>query len=613
MALFALIAVVFLLGTLLLRQFGLSNTAEHRLLATLSALGLCAPVALVVGSVSLFAAQVLLILVTLLLLVTLARAKPSRARLRRAPLSAFEWTCTGVTALSLAFALLSALAPATGWDAAVAHLALPAAYARDGHIGLQSGNVYTGYPHFAHALYALTYYPLYEKPATLLSWVFAGLACYAVFALGARAHNRRVGFIAMAIFATTPIFIDQADTVSIDLLFAAFTAGALCALLAWRDEGMPVQLITCGLLAGASCGIRHTGFLVCVLLAFGVLLWTPGWKKRFVVAFAVSAFIASAPWWIRTGLVTGNPLFPFFAEWFPSPVIEHVPITAFGGHETVQTTGGLSLLALLRFPWDIIMRPGIFDGWSKSPGVLVLALGLPGLYFGSGGVRYLGSFSGAGLLAFFTFQRFARYMLPFFLPMMVAAAVAAESIRPLRRPIQALLLITFAYGLALHAGAVHFKVPVVLGMQSAEDYLTARVERYGAFAWANRYCMDGKVLTIDQRSYYLNMPSYQNHWAMLRLAQLDYDSQLAWLAAQEIRYLILPLDYLQESPALRDALRPLVQQWRDDRTHFRELQALSLPRRDGGLERVEILEFIEPQREGDRLARPWQTGAQPKG
>jgi hypothetical protein len=78
--------------------------------------------------------------------------------------------------------------------------------------------------------------------------------------------NRRVGFIAMAIFATTPIFIDQADTVSIDLLFAAFTAGALCALLAWRDEGMPVQLIACGLLAGASCGIRHTGFLVCVLL-----------------------------------------------------------------------------------------------------------------------------------------------------------------------------------------------------------------------------------------------------------------------------------------------------------------------------------------------------------
>jgi hypothetical protein len=213
-------------------------------------------------------------------------------------------------------------------------------------------------------------------------------------------------------------------------------------------------------------------------------------------------------------------------------------------------------MALLRFPWDIIMRPGLFDGWSKSPGVLVLALGLPGLYFGSGGVRYLGAFSGAGLLAFFTFQRFARYMLPFFLPLMVAAAVAAESIRPLRRPIQALLLITFAYGLALHAGAVHFKVPVVLGMQSAEDYLADRVERYGAFAWANRYCMDGKVLTIDQRSYYLNMPAFQNHWAMLRLAQLDYDSQLAWLAAQDIRYLILPLDYLQESPALRGALRP---------------------------------------------------------
>lgn len=598
MAILAFIAVAMLLASRLIRRIGLANAAENRLLALLVALSLITPVVLAVGSVSLLAAQAVTIVAALLLLLAQALGPKPKPSPKMCPLQPFEWCCVVVTALSLACALLSALAPATGWDATVAHLALPAAYAREGYIGLQPGNVYAGYPHFAHVLYALAYYPQFEKPATLLSWLFAALACALVFALGARAHNRRVGFIAMAIFATTPIFVDQSDTVSIDLLFAAYTAGALCALLAWRDEGLPVQLITCGLLAGASCGIRHTGYLVCVLLAVGVLIWTPGWKKRFVFTFLVCAFITSAPWWIRSWILVGNPLFPFLAEWFPSPVVEHLPITAIGAHETVQTTGGLSIMALVRFPWDIIMRPNLYDGWSKSPGVLVLALGLPGLFFGSGGVRYLGAFSGAGLVAFFSFQRFARYLLPFFLPMMVAAAVAAESIRPLRRPIQVLLVITFAYGLALHAAAVHFKVPVVLGLQSAEEYLTSRVERYGAFSWANRNCPDGKVLTIDQRSYFLNMPSYQNHWAMLRLGQMTLDAQLAWLEAEQIRYLILPLDYLSESPALREVLRPMVQRWREDHIHFRELQSLSLPRRGGGIERVEIYEFLgkDPKR-----------------
>jgi hypothetical protein len=80
MALFALIGVAILLASLLLRPFGLSGSAEHRLLAALIALALCAPVVLAVGSVSLFAAQILVVVAALALLIQTSRAKPLAAR-----------------------------------------------------------------------------------------------------------------------------------------------------------------------------------------------------------------------------------------------------------------------------------------------------------------------------------------------------------------------------------------------------------------------------------------------------------------------------------------------------------------------------------------------------
>src|SRR5262249_6905189 len=145
-----------------------------------------------------------------------------------------------------------------------------------------------------------------------------------------------------------------------------------------------------------------------------------------------------------------------------------------------------------------------------------------------------------------------------------------------------------------------FKIPVVLGMTSREEYLTARVERYPAFLYANRYLNDrGVILTMDQRSYYLSGPSFQNHWALKRVAQLPYAEQLAWLRENHIKHIMIPWDYLNESPALRDGLRPMLMQWSNDDAHFRRIEESQIPRRGGnGLERVAFYDFLgEPPSE----------------
>ena len=180
------------------------------------------------------------------------------------PLGLTRFTSLCLTAILVAngLALLSALAPVTSWDAGVAHLALPSEYARDGKISFNEGNVYSAYPHLLHSLYAYVFSESGEMSTALLSWFFGALACLGVYCLGRRVENREVGFVAAAIFATTPIYFSQAGTVSIDLAFTALTVTSLLCLFAGHDDREMRWLVLAGFLVGASCGIRHTGYVV---------------------------------------------------------------------------------------------------------------------------------------------------------------------------------------------------------------------------------------------------------------------------------------------------------------------------------------------------------------
>lgn len=505
-------------------------------------------------------------------------------------LSFLEKGALGAILGAWTLSLLGALAPATGWDATVAHLALPSDYAREGRIYLDPGNVYSGYPHFMHSLYAVAILGDHELPVSLLNWGFGAIACLSMNALGRRVGTRQTGLVSAALLATAPIYMDQAGNVGIDLPFVAYSTAALAAVAAWHDGRRVEWLVLAGLLAGASCGIRHTGYLVSVLLGIGVIgLSLRARPARALAVYSGAVLLAASPWMLRTWLVTGNPVFPFLLSWFPHSPIDHIAVSTPGSHESIARSSGVSLLAFLRFPWDIVMRPALYDGWNKSPGGMILILGVPGLIVGGVRAWWLGGFSAAGGAVFFFFQRLARYLLPFFTPMMVVAALAAERLPRGKRAVSALLMFSFVYGLGLHAAAVHFKIPVVFGRQTKQEYLSERVERYGAFVYANAHLNDGgKILTLDQRSYYLEIPSFQNHWSLKRIAPLPLEAQVAWLHKQQIRYVMVPEDFVTKSGALSGEIAAMLAVWQRSPQYFEPLDTpLQLPRRDGaGVEKV---------------------------
>jgi hypothetical protein len=301
MSFLLLLAAAMVLGIWFTRVMPLSgHGVDLWICRLLAGLALCAGIVLVTGSLSLRAAQYVVALVAIGGLIVeclrYLRRRPSDARDpggsvlgELAPQGFLEWASLAAVAGALFLSLLGALAPATGWDAGVAHLSLPKDYAREGRIFVFEGNEYSAYPHLAHCLFAQVFFGNGETLTALLSWVFAVSACGAAFALGLRIENRRCAWVAAAIFATAPIFMDQAGSVSLDLAFTAFTLAALTCLTAWRDTRQHGWLWLGAFLAGSSCGIRHTGYLVCVLLMAGAFVFAPDRRLRAVASLGRSA------------------------------------------------------------------------------------------------------------------------------------------------------------------------------------------------------------------------------------------------------------------------------------------------------------------------------------
>jgi len=570
--------------------------AEYVALRTYSGLALVAVFVLLSGSISLRFAWMALTLAAIAAIVrTGLRWARDGARERSflgRPESRFAAIAIGVVVAANFVAFLASQAPVTSWDAGTAHLAVPASYSRAGHIGLDEGNVYSAYPQLLHTLYALEYSVDGERGVSTVSWGLCVLACVATYGLGKRVGGEVAGAVAAALLATSPIYAAQAGTVAIDVPFAGLIAAALGALVAWMETRRPIFLAFAGIIAGSACGIRHTGYLVVVFALIWIVTDAKETRLRSGVLFAVCAVFASAPWWLRSWWLVGNPVYPLLTGVFGDGGMPDVQVTAPLQHETARSAG---ILDVVTFPWRILMHPDQFDGWQASPGGLTLTLGVVGMVVGGRIARRLGAFSLAGFVTIYMVQRLARYLLPFFLPLHVLSGVAVAELRALRRPITGLLAFAYIYGLVLAAGMMHFKLPAALGLESRDDYLSRRLERYPAFEWAHRNIpADATVLSLDPRGYYLHRHTFTNLALLSEIAKESPEARTLWMKQHGIRYIFVPEAYVESSPIFREwGIAPLIDGWRN--THERFVPVYDAPMEDvrsGGVERVTMYEVV---------------------
>jgi len=421
------------------------------------------------------------------------------------------------------------------WDSLSYHLADPKMY-------LQAHRLYY-LPWESHSNFAFTaemwyLYGLMESgvPLAKLFHFTCGVgACLAVYAFGARHLSPRVGLAAAAILASTPLVLWEAGTAYADLagaFFAALTLLAVANGMASRDERW---LRLGAVLMGLTLSTKATALSALALLALALLFWQmrgqgQAWPRALgkTAAWCALALVVGSPWYIKSTVYTGNPVYPFYYQIFGGrgfsadlARIYDVSNANFGvSYEKATKDDPATDTKLVRSPdmaalapWNLTMYllPGnaapnpAFRAYSDtqiplialSP-LLLAALFFPAFIRGAPGiVKALALYAlVSGLLWIATSQQ-VRYLL-LWLPVLclLTAWVLVRALESRSRSgyaLAALGIASVAFALytsysptgAISGGLVAREAPVVFGMQSREDYLGRDISGYAVMQFIN--------------------------------------------------------------------------------------------------------------------------------
>ena len=419
-------------------------------------------------------------------------------------------------ALLALVALVPALAPPSmsDWDSLAYHLSMPEMYLEKGgfhYIGFAS---HSNFPMLVEMLYV---YPLSfgDPVAAKLIHYWMGVMLVGAVALVVRRHfNPNGAWLAAIAAAGMPILLWEATTAYIDLATALHTIVCVHLLLAYFDTRNRRSLVGCALSAGFAASTKMTGLAVVPL----VLIWliadsavvrrTFEWKRGLM--FGVVALLAASPWYIKSLVYTGNPVYPFFysifggANWSGELAANYAALQAkFGvGHD---------LASFFLTPYDLTFRSAAFY---DTPGLYVgpiLLVAVPVLFLARWNPRKL-----VGLLGFFVslmviwflLTQQSRYLIPAFavLAVLIAAAVYdSERFRTTRTGLMLALVLTAAFGLRTLYPAVRGTAPVVFGTESRAQYLLRTLDIYPAQTFINDSLSDDVCIALfgDTRGYYL--------------------------------------------------------------------------------------------------------------
>ncbi len=334
-----------------------------------------------------------------------------------------SWLPVAVVALLLLPMVVSPPA-ATDWDGLSYHLAAPAIWLREGRIG------YIPFMHQSNFPFVMEMQYLWALGigagaggAKVFHWATLLLTVGAVFAFA-----RRAGFSgswAAVSLISVPVVLWEATVAYADLATTAYTL--LCLLAAWNAAGEKDVstrrrwLALAGWTGGLALGTKMTALgsvgLLAVLLAGEAVRGRP---VRFAeIAGCVGiALLVGAPWYIKTYIYTGNPVYPYFYEIFGGRnwTAEHARI-----YREAQLAFGLG-----REPYQLLMSPfNLTFFWSRffdplpfvgSVGFVYLA-GLIPLFFARrlpDAARWWILFSLVSLLLWFVLMQQVRYLMTIF-------------------------------------------------------------------------------------------------------------------------------------------------------------------------------------------------------
>lgn len=439
-----------------------------------------------------------------------------------------------ISILFVAIAWIGALAPEIEYDALWYHLWLPKLWLAHGAPVDVVSEYISLYPLQWELIYGAAFSLGGTVAAKLIHFICLPLTAMIVFRLTQRFLPKASPWLAVAILVSVPTVLWEATTAYVDLSLAFFVGLTLYALLIYLNERRTQFLLLAGLNLGLALAIKHLALLVWLLVTLGLFLhlW---WQDRKVVGALKAAILLGGtslllplPWYIRSGLASGNPFFPNLYSLFGAFPPERWNEISAQGLASFEAHFGLARtpLNLALLPWNVTVHAAAFGG-ALGP-VFLLLLAAYFLRRPTGTAAKLLALV-AGYIALWA-SPISSFQLRFLVPITpLLAVLAADSFGRLTEFVQearlerrllfglmaGLLLLNLPPFISLHEADrqgwdgwlthVITEIPmgVVTGHESETSYLTRKVPAYAAWQYINDHLpQNACILTFSGGDHY---------------------------------------------------------------------------------------------------------------
>ena len=392
----SLAAVTF--GALLLRPFRLTYRfpAERLIFAAALGFGVIAYATLALGLFHLLYPSVMYGLLVALTVAAVSEMRPLwqtlTAYLRRAYApTAADLFLSAILLFLLTYHFLGTMLPPVFFDSLVYHLAMPKLYVLQHAITYCPYNFYSNFPFTLEMLYT---FGLALDGAILvkgLNYVIHLLMLGGLYSFTRTYFSHRMGLLSVLIFYTIPWVGFTSFLLYIEIGLAAYFWLAMYALVNWTARRETGWIVLGGILTGFMLGIKYLAGQNAVILGVSLIAYVTwqavqakrltgaahSWQHYRVVGyFALPALLVASPWYLKSWLWTGNPVFPFLfggKTWDLARLQQYLTYYQ-GGSGLMQLTQPRSWLLL---PWHLVFPA---DKGNVSSGPLMLIF-LPLLVF----------------------------------------------------------------------------------------------------------------------------------------------------------------------------------------------------------------------------------------
>ncbi len=489
------------------------------------------------------------------------------------------------------------------WDALSYHLAAPKIYLQHHRILFLPTDHHSNFPFLVEMLFTLGLLFHGYALANLFHFALGALTVAAILFLGRRYFAPKAGLIGALAFATTPIVIWEAGAAYIELGMALYVVLAFGAALEFRATVNPRWLALSGILMGFALSVKALALVPFLLL--GMLILFGGYRFKNMRWYLVTAILVGCPFYVKTALYTGNPVYPFAYRIFGGKFWSQDLADAYSGtqvgfglHRNVLSASDdlanmrpdedpptvlhrIRNLALA--PFALVSVPRIFYDY-QDPGMLshlgFLFLSLPMLTLVlpksllSLSTRWAGAAAFAWYMVWSQTMQYVRYIIPV-IPLLVLAGGEGADRAMRRAPVfrwlirgvifvqAALVLMQFGTRLFVNIGSDPGQLELAVSEEARQKYLTRRLNHFFAVDWLNHHAPKdaGVVLFEEARGFYLDRPYLWGnslHSTYIPYPAFANGREMAdWFLRHGFRYALVNLQFSQEAnkPGGREMLK----------------------------------------------------------